>query len=54
MASVEVHKTNDILNADVALAVVVQLSIAEALVLQALRIGAPVHLLLPVLMSFCK
>jgi hypothetical protein len=52
VACVEVHKAHDVFNADVALVVVVQLPIAEALALQALCIGASIHLFLPVFVRF--
>ncbi len=54
MPSVEVHKANNIFNPNVALAVMVQLAITKPLVLQALRIGAPIDLLLPMLMRLRK
>lgn len=54
VASVKVHEAYDIFNADVAFAVVVQLAVAEAFILQILGIGTAVHLLLPVFMRLCK
>jgi hypothetical protein len=52
VACVEVHKAYNVFNANVALVVVVQLPIIEALALQALCICASVHLLLPVFVRF--